>query len=764
MTGIKDFLELGRIFKSARRLALQGGPCRVHSQKKQKPTSPPSENPRQNISASFWNLKPSDFRIICLSGFIIFLAFIGPSPVFSDEEKLSPDEEKALGGEISLQGLGRMQVDLTTTIVNKRPELVHKAASAIYVVTGEDIRRSGAVNIMEALRMVPGVLVSKINQNRYAISIRGFNRRLGSDKLLVLMDGRSIYSPVSSGVFWIGQDTVLEDIDRIEVIRGPGAALWGSNAVAGVINIITKSAGETQGGLVAGGVGTEEEGFGTLRYGGKLGGKMVDGKLKNELNYRVYGKYRNRDDGKNPDGSDSFDDKQIGQGGFRSDWQINKQDLLTLQGDYYRLNADLDFTSRFVSLSAGSTPFQGTQIQEGANFLTRWNRTLDDSSSYQLQLYYDRLKRKSGIPTDTVVDQYDIEFQHNLAFQTFQKSHNFSWGLNYRYVHFDREPSNIVQISRQESHLASLFLHDEIQLIPDELSLILGTKVEYNVFTGFEFQPSVRTAWNPHPDHTVWAAFSRAVRLPNLSEEDFRVNRILIPAPGVFGTGNPTLIQENNDGRTDAEVLLAYELGYRLKASKKLNFDITAYYFDYDNLIELNNGTPLFFQPGPPVPTGFHDIIPILNDNSLEGEVYGVELSGQWEILPNWRLSGSYTFAEIQLHTLPNAVIDPNAFNTEGDLEAEGEPSHIFNIRSYLNLPYNLELDTFYYYVSKNKSRSIPEYGRLDVRLGWQPMKDVDLSFVAQNLLDPSHPELNELLEVESETQRSYYLKATLKF
>jgi len=300
-------------------------------------------------------------------------------------------------------------------------------------------------------------------------------------------------------------------------------------------------------------------------------------------------------------------------------------------------------------------------------------------------------------------------------------------------------------------------------LIPNTWSLILGSKVEYNVFTGVEFQPSVRTAWNPHPNHTIWAAFSRAVRLPNLSEEDFQVNRILIPA---FSTDNPSpwpiFIQESNDGRTDAEVLLAYELGYRLKASEKVNFDFTAYYFDYDNLIEINDGLPT--PPFGTVPPGTIITLPVFNANSLKGEIYGVELSGQWEVFRNWRLSGSYTFAEIQLDPLPGFPISSNAFNSEGDIEAEGEPSHIFNVRSYLNLPYNLELDTFYYFVSENKSRSIPAYSRVDVRLGWEPMKNVNLSFVAQNLLDETHPELNELLEVESETQRSYYLKATLKF
>jgi iron complex outermembrane recepter protein len=736
MTGIKDLP------------ALVGTFCRRHSWKIKMLISPIHKKHKKNTSTSDQFFKPFDFKIIGLSGIIIFMILICPGSVFSADGKSLADEDEILEMDISQL----MQTEVTITSVSKRPELVHKAASAIYVLTQEDIRRSGAVNIMEALRMVPGVLVSKINQNRYAISIRGFNRRLGSDKLLVLMDGRSIYSPVSSGVFWIGQDTVLEDIERIEVIRGPGAALWGSNAVAGVINIITKNAGDTQGGLVSGGAGSEERGFGTMRYGGKT---------ENGLNYRVYGKYRDRDEGKIPNGGDSFDSKQMGQGGFRTDWKTNsKKDKFTVQGDYYRLNADLDFTSRFISLSAGSAPFQGTQIQEGGNFLTRWNRTFDDSSSIQLQMYYDHLKRKSGIPFDTDVDQYDIDFQHNLLFADV---HNFSWGLNYRYVNFDRETSNIVQISRQESHLASLFFHDEIELIPNTWSLILGSKVEYNVFTGFEFQPSVRSAWNPNPNHTIWAAFSRAVRLPNLTEEDSNVNRIHIPAftPVTNPTPWPVLVQETNDGRTDAEVLLAYEVGYRFKATEKLNFDVTAYYFDYDNLIELNDGAPT--PPFGSVPPGTLITVPVFNDNSLKGEIYGVELSSQWQIFSNWRVSGSYSFAEIQLTPL-TSTITSGSFNTDGDLEAEGEPSHILNFRSYLNLPYNLELDTFYYFVSENKSRNIPAYSRVDVRLGWEPMKNVDLSFVAQNLLDETHPELNELLEVSSETQRSFYLKATLKF
>jgi len=763
MAGIKDFRRLGRIFKS-RRLALQDGPWRFRSRNKQKSVSPPPIDSKQYLSTRILSLRPPNFLISFLNIFIFLLVLIFPNLVFSANEKSLVEEDEIFEMDI----LQLMQTEVVVTSVSKRPELVHKAASAIYVLTGEDIRRSGAVNIMEALRMVPGVLVSKLNQNRYAISIRGFNQRLGSDKLLVLMDGRSVYSPVQSGVFWIGQDTVLEDINRIEVIRGPGAALWGSNAVAGVINIITKSAGETQGGLVAGGGGTQEKGFATLRYGGKT---------ENGFNYRLYGKYRDRGPGENADGSDAFDSKQMGQVGFRTDWQVNKADQLTVQGDYYRLESDLDFRSRFVSFApplgiGGSTPYQGPNIQEGANVLTRWTRTMEDSSSFQLQMYYDRLKRKSGVPFDNVVDQFDIDFQHNLSFA---EVHNFIWGLNYRFINYDLETTNIIMNNRDNSNLASLFLHDEIQLIPKKLSLILGIKIEYNSFTDFEYQPSVRTAWNPSPNQTVWAAFSRAVRLPTVSDQNIMANLALVPFAGQAGPPCgvpfpppcPLLVQQVPNTGAKAEELLSYELGYRAKINNNLNFDVTGYYFDYDNLLESNNGA-FFFDPNP---FAGHSVAQSFRANSVKGEVYGVELSAQWQILRNWRLAGSYSYINIELEPFPGAPISSSATNSQGQFEAELEPKHIFNIRSYLNLPHNLEFDTLFYYVSDrsapsgpNTFQTISEYGRLDVRLGWKPMKNIDLSFVAQNLLDPAHPELTELLEVDSETPRSFYLKATFKF
>ena len=615
-----------------------------------------------------------------------------------------------------------MQTEVIVTSVSKRPQLLHETASAVYVVTAEDIRRTGAVNIMEALRIVPGVQVSKINQNRYAISIRGFNRRLGSDKLLVLMDGRTVYSPSASGVFWIGQDTVLEDIDRIEVIRGPGASLWGSNAVAGVINIITKKSPETLGGLISGGSGTEESGFATLRYGGKIA---------KDFSFRFYGKYRDRDTGKKTNGLKAIDDKQMAQGGFRSDWQINSRDDLTLQGDYYNLDAGLDFTSRFVSLTTGSLPFQGGTIQKGANFLSRWSRKIDDSSSFQFQAYYDRLNRSSILPFDNTVDQVDLDFQHNFLIG---KKHNFLWGLSYRFTFFDFEETSIIRLPNKTTNLFGIFFHDEITLIPEYLNLIFGLKLEHNEFSGFEFQPNIRMTWTLDSKHTIWGAVSRAVRTPSYTEELQFANRILIP-----GTP-PLLIRENNDGRTDAEKLLAYEMGYRFKPTKKLNFDLTGYIFDYSQIIE-NVST------GAIVPEGSVLVFETFNDNVLEGEVFGVELSAQWQPLENWRLSGSYTFTKIDLRPTETGLVFPQSISSEGDLDAEGEPDHVFNVRSYLNLPYNLEFDSLFYFVSENSTRNVPSYSRVDLRLGWQPTKKFELSLVGQNILDDSHLELNELLE-----------------
>ncbi len=686
----------------------------------------------------FYCHPPSKERLSSFFAAALFFLFL-PQNVFSEERKtLSKEQLQIL--QLSVKDL--LQTDVIVTSPSKRPQLLHDTASAVFVVTQEDIRRTGAVNIMEALRIVPGVQVSKINQNRYAISIRGFNRRLGSDKLLVLIDNRTVYSPSASGVFWIGQDTVLEDIDRIEVIRGPGAALWGSNAVAGVINIITKDSRKTPGWMISGGLGTEERGFATVRYGFKWGEQNA---------FRMYGKYRSRDDGKKVDGSDSFDDKIMSQGGFRGDFQLNPRNNLTVQGDYYDLNAELDFKSRFISIAEGSGPFSGGTIQKGANFLSRWTHNLDDTSSIQAQFYYDRLERRSTLPFQNIVDQFDVDLQHNF---NLGKRQTIVWGLNYRFSFFNFEETNVFRIPNKATNLVGLFFHDEISIIPEKWSIIVGAKFEYNEFSGFEFQPNIRTIASLSNRHTVWSAVSRAVRIPSITEELGFANRAVIPgAP-------PILLQESNDGRTDSEKLLSFEIGHRFKANPNLSFDTTAYLFKYEDLIETTQQAEFFeATPAPP-----HLVIPFLNDNSLEGESYGVEFSAEWKIRGNWKVAGSYTFIETDLRPTKDGAFIPSSFNSEGDLDAEGEPKHHFNIRSYLNLPYNLEFDSTYYFTSKNDSRKVKAYSRLDLRLGWKANKNLEISLVGQNILDDQHSELNELLEADSETERSFYAKLKFNF
>ncbi len=636
-----------------------------------------------------------------------------------------------------------MQMEVTVTSPAKKPQKLHQTASAIYVLTQEDIKRSGAVNIMEALRLVPGVLVSKINQNSYVVSIRGFNRRQGSDKLLVLLDGRTIYSPSAAGVFWIGQDTVLEDIDRVEIIRGPGAALWGSNAVAGVINIITKDSGDTQGVLVSTGIGTEEEGFATLRYGDKV---------KDSLDYRVYGKFRNRDDGQFADGTDGTDHKKNRQFGFRTDLKLSETDNLTTQGDYYKVEADTDIPLRFVSVEAGSLPFQGIYDYSGANFLSRWTRRFKDGSGFKLQTYYDFFRRKSDLPFNNQVDQIDLEFQHDLKWG---ERNDLSWGLNYRAAFFDFQDTNIFQLDTQSTNLFGFFIHDEIKIIPDKLSFIAGAKLEHNDFTGLEVQPNARILWTPDAQNTVWFAFSRAVRLPTITEDRRQIKTGVVPT-----TTLPILFTQENEGVSDPEELLAYEMGYRYNVNSKFYFDLTGYFFDYNEIIEFKvQSSSIQTSPIP------HLIIPGSQDNTVEGEVYGFELAAQWQPRNNLRLSLGYTFAQIDLRpTLPNTFIPADFGVTEGDLESEGEPDHILNARSYLNLTPDLKLDSFFFLVSKHSTRGVPMYTRFDMRLGWEPNENFELSLVGQNLFDPSHPESNELLERATETQRSFYAKGTLRF
>ena len=359
--------------------------------------------------------------------------------------------------ELSIEDLVKVKV----TSVSKKPQKILEAPAAIFVITQEDIRRSGAVSIPEVLRMVPGLEVAKIDSNKWAVTSRGFNGRF-ANKLLVLIDGRTVYTPLFSGVYWDMKDTLLNDIDRIEIIRGPGAALWGANAVNGVINIITKEAKDTHGTMVIAGTGTEEQGFGAIRYGGMIG---------QDTHYRVYAKYFNRDGAVHVSGEDAADSWDVFRTGFRMDSAMSDKDRLTLQGDVYNGRTGETVITKSFDPTDPATFDQENDIA-GANLLGRWKHSISDTSNIALQVYYDYTDRSSAI-LEQRHDTFDIDFQHNFGLD---QDHQIVWGLGYRFIRDDI--SNTFYSSwnpdNRDIDLLSAFVQDDITLVDKKVKLTLG--------------------------------------------------------------------------------------------------------------------------------------------------------------------------------------------------------------------------------------------------------------------------------------------------
>ncbi|MFQ6615135.1 MAG: TonB-dependent receptor plug domain-containing protein, partial [Fidelibacterota bacterium] len=492
--------------------------------------------------------------LVLLACFLLLAGFSKGAPEGSEvhAESLPTDLTK-----LSLEQL----MDIKVTSVSKKPEKVTQAAAAVFVITQEDIRRSGATHIPEVLRMAPGVDVARVNSNQWAVSIRGFNN-LFARKLLVMIDGRSVYTGLFSGTFWDTQDTVLEDIDRIEVIRGPGATVWGVNAVNGVINIITKKAVNSQGGLVSGGGGNVEQGFTTMRYGDKLG---------ENAHYRVYGKWFNRDSFKDSNRVDNNDDWTALRGGFRVDWNVSENSELTFQGDIYdgKSNSRIDGP---VAVGVMTTILDEEDV-DGGNFLARWTRKFSDRSDLKVQTYFTNENRKGQV-FDQYIDIFDLDVQHRLPVG---ESHDVIWGVNGRIMADELKGSFLISFNpaTDTNYFMNGFIQDQITLIPKHLRFTLGTKLGYNSFSGWEVQPSGRLLWTPNDKHTAWASVSRAVRIPSRIEDSFTLNAITIPP------GGPTFRLVGNTG-LKSENLLAYELGYRVKATKHLFLDIATFYNVYD--------------------------------------------------------------------------------------------------------------------------------------------------------------------------------------
>jgi iron complex outermembrane receptor protein len=611
-------------------------------------------------------------------------------------------------------------MNIEVTSVSKHPEKLSEAASAIQVVTQDDIRRSGASSIPEALRLADNLDVAQKNSHDWAISARGFNTDL-ANKLLVLIDGRTVYTPLFSGVFWNAQDYLLEDIDRIEVISGPGGTLWGANAVNGVINITSKSAKDTQGVYTEAGGGTWLQDFVGARYGGSLASNVY---------FRVYGKYFDRGNEVFRNGKDASDSWRTGQGGFRMDAETSPQNNFTLQGDFYS--------------GDGNIPTGGNAKFSGGNVLGRWSHAFSDTSDTSLQLYYDRTHLVDPIsnqfgPTSILTDDLDtvdLDFQHRFGLG--ERNH-FVWGLGYRFTHdVVHEAQNLAFLPPVLDHdLFSGFVQDKIMLLKN-VFLTLGTKVEHNDYTGFEVEPTGRLQWDVTENQMLWGAVSRAVRTPSRAERD-----IFEPNPP------PTVVV----GATNfvSETVIAYELGYRAQLNEKFSTSLSTFYNDYDHVRSLSS-TPV-------------TIFPVFYENNLEGQTYGFELAATYQLLDGWRLHGGYDLLKEDIHVKPGKV------DLNHGVGETADPQQQFSLRSSMDLPQHMELDARLRWVdmlhndsASTPGRIVPSYFELDARLSWRPVKRLELSIVGQNLLHDQHPEYGFPGPGREEIARSVYGKVSWEF
>jgi len=632
---------------------------------------------------------------------------------------------------MSIEQLVKVEVTFVSSLFKKETPL-EQAAAAVTVVTSDDIRRLGITTLPEALRLVPGLDVARIDSHEWAISARGFNAQF-ANKLLILMHGRTIYGPAYGGVSWGLHDTVMADVERIEVIRGPGASLWGANAVNGVINILTKSARQTQGLLLSASGGTEDQPSVALRYGGQL---------SSNLYYRVFGKYFNRDGLVTSDGSDAMDDWSSLRGGARLDWEPSSASIFTLQGNYYKASIH-DNENVVVLAPPYVTSTNAENLDYGGNVLGRWTREFSENSTLTLQAYYDRF-RQEQVGTSETRDTIDFDAQHRFGLG---ERHDIIWGLGYRYTE-DKFPTDFfLTWTPPERHdqLFSGFIQDEITLIPRRFTTTVGSKIEHNDYTGFEIQPSARLLWTPTEHQTLWGAVSRAVRTPSRYETGARVNYSVSERP----PSSLDLVSLFGNSHADSEKLIAYELGYRIEPNRRLSVDIAGFYNDYEELLRFVPGDS--FQQGPVT------VFPQTVQNSGSAETFGFELSAQWKVLPNWRVAASYSW----LHA--NVRPDDRAF--------QGNPEHQFQLRSYLDLPWQMEFNSALYYVDEQTAASglgmetIPAYVRLDLGLVWHPTKSLEIGVWGQNLLDDRHREFPSLKSsVQTEIPRGVLGRITLKF
>lgn len=635
------------------------------------------------------------------------------------------ETEELMG--LSLEEL--LQVTVTTAA--RKPQSLSDTPAAIFVVGQEDIQRSGARTLPDILRMVPGIQVQQVDASSWAVTSRGSNG-IFANKLLVLMDGRTLYSPLFSGVRWDIQDTDLASIDRIEVIRGPGAAMWGANAVNGVINIITKHTRETDGFQAEAAVGDLTSLETTARFSGAAG---------DDFHYRVYGKYFDRDGYAPEVNGNSYDDWDMWRIGGRFDWSVNTNDEITLIAEVYDGSVGDNILQNSVT-----PPYQiVSNISDdpsGEFALARWNRTLSDTSDFQLKMYVDHTARDKIAPEEAL-DTIDVDFQHHFKLGS---RHDLVWGLGVRRTEDQTTGSETVALDPENrtQRQYSGFIQDEIRLYREKVYLTLGTKVEKNNFSqsNTEWSPNVRLSWLMNDTNTAWASIAKAVRTPSRIEQEGRILGIV--EPPFTGTNTfpvPFALTINGNPLLDSEEVIAYEIGYRAQPTRSMTLDVAFFFNDYKDIRTLAS-QGVFCQPaGLPIsePACFFGPIdyaelPLLMMNQIDQDTKGMEISMSFRIRDWWRIHGAYSYLKIDGNDQINLPVNAG----------EDSPEHQLSLRSSMNINSSAEFDFWMRYVDELQIQNVDSYVTLDARANWEISDTWQVSLTGRNLLDSSHLEFRE--------------------
>ncbi|HMP74077.1 MAG TPA: TonB-dependent receptor [Kiritimatiellia bacterium] len=646
-------------------------------------------------------------------------------------------EKRGGGGtlaDLSLEALLSLQI----VSASQTPDAYFDTPAPVAVVTGDDIRRSGATTLADALALAPGMTVSRIDLSRWAVSVRGFHTQFAKN-LLVLIDGRSVYTPLFSGTTWELQDVLLEDVDRIEVIRGPGGLVWGANAVNGVINVITKSSRDTQGGQVVAGGGTTERVFGSVRYGGEL---------NETTTYRVYGKGFLRDGFVDSEGNSTLEEWHSYRTGFRLDGEPSLWDKWSLHGGFYYSYSEIAGRATVGPRLADEVTLS-TADNYGAHVIGNWSHVINEGSRLELKGYYDWVDRDVSPTYKEQRHTVDAEVKH--VFELGLRN-QVAWGGGYRFMQENNQSGQFIGFDpeNRDMHLVNLFVEDTLSLLDERLLISGGSKFEHNDFTGWEVQPSLRLTGKVAEEHRVWGSVARAVRIPSRLEREGNF-LVTVDRRGEF----PVAWYVFGDRDLDAEELIAYEAGYRGLVTPNLMVDVSVFYHDYDKLASAEPGERRATNP-----EGTAFLQPFNGANLLKGESYGVESSVQWSATDWLRLQAIHSFLRFNLKNKPGG----QDFLVLSDQDKS--PRHQFGLRTSMDLGRDVELDLWGRYVDPITRLDVSSYFTLDARVAWRYRPNVEFAVVGQNLLESRHKEYSArfLNTLEPEIERGVYGKVTWLF